>query len=174
MHRYDNHDDDFEDQHEVSKSQRKRESLALRDLGADLVALAPARLAQLPLPDDLRDAVVEAQHIKSHGAHKRQLLYIGKLLRNMDAAPIREALDGLENQSAEAKAALHRLERWRDRLLDEGDHALEALVEEYPAADRQHLRQLIRTAHKEKLKNKPPAAFRSLFRYLRDLAGDDA
>ncbi len=170
MHHHD--DDNLEDDHdEVSKSQRKRDAHALRDLGAELVALAPARLAHLPLPDDLRDAVGAAQQIKSHGAHKRQLQFIGKLLRNIDPSPIREALDRLETHSAEAKAALHRLERWRDRLLDEGDGALEALLEEHPDADRQHLRQLVRTAHKEKLENRPPAAFRSLFRYLRDLIG---
>lgn len=155
-----------------SKSQRKREMLALRDLGEALVKLPAEQFDKIRLPEGLQNAVVDARHIRQHGAHKRQLQYIGRLMRELDAVPIREQLDTVKGISRQAIQTLHYIERWRDRLLAEGDHALEELVGQYTHADRPHLRQLIRNAHKETLANKPSKSTRALFRYLRELIAE--
>ncbi|HEB93811.1 MAG TPA: DUF615 domain-containing protein [Gammaproteobacteria bacterium] len=152
-----------------SKSQLKRDMHALQELGEELVNLSPEQFKKFELPEALHDAVVEARRIHSRGALKRQLQYVGRMMRNVDPAPIREKLDALRGQSRQAAAQLHRIERWRDRLLEEGDHILEELVTRYPDVDRQYLRQLVRNASKEKLANKAPRSARLLFRYLREL-----
>jgi ribosome-associated protein len=153
----------------VSKSQMKREMHALQALGEELVKLPNDQFDKMELPDDLRNAILEARRIHQRGAHKRQLQYIGRLMRDIDAEPIQEQLDTLRGHSQRAAQQLHHIERWRDRLLHEGDAALEELLQQYPDADRQNLRQLQRNAHKETLANKPPRAARALFRYLREL-----
>jgi ribosome-associated protein len=152
-----------------SKSQLKREMHALQVLGEALVELSAEQFAKIQLPEDLHEAILAARKIHQRGARKRQLQYIGKLMREVDAEPIQQQLDRLTGQSQEAALLLHRIERWRDELLTQGDEKLEALIEEYPQADRQHLRQLLRSAKKEAEENKAPKAARSLFRYLRDL-----
>ena len=152
-----------------SKSQRKREMHALQELGEQLVKLSKEQFEKISLPDDLHDAIIEARHIRQHGARKRQLQYIGKLMREVDPAPIQEQLDTVLGHSRQAVQNLHDIERWRDRLLAEGDHTLEELVTQYPNTDRQYLRQLIRNANKETHDNKPPKSARALFHYLRDL-----
>lgn len=152
-----------------SKSQRKRDMLALQNLGAELAKLPADQFEKISLPDDLYDAIVEARRIHQHGAHKRQLQFIGRLMRDIDASPIQEQLDTLRGQSARAAQELHLIERWRDRLLDEGDAALGELVQEQPHTDRHHVRQLLRNAHKEKQANKPPKSARALFHYLHEL-----
>lgn len=154
-----------------SKSQRKRESTALLDLGAELIALSNEQLAQLALPDSLLEAVTGAASIRQHGGRKRQMKFIGGLLRKMDAEPIREALARLKNQSVHAAREHRKVERWRDALLDQGDEALTALLSEYPEADRRRLRQLIRGAREERSADKAPKSARLLFRYLRELIG---
>ncbi|GAB4359725.1 MAG: ribosome biogenesis factor YjgA [Gammaproteobacteria bacterium] len=156
-----------------SKSQRKREMHALQALGEALVKLSQAELERIPLPADLREAVIEAQRIRQRGAHKRQLQYIGRLMRDVDPEPIQSGLDRLRHRDRLATAFLHRIERWRDRLLDDGDSALGELLETHPALDRQHLRQLMRNARKEMEGQKPPRAARELFRYLRDTLDDN-
>lgn len=153
----------------ASKSQKKREMDALQDLGTQLVALSVDRLKKIDLPDNLRSAVREAQRITSHGAHRRQLQYIGKLMREVDAEPIQAALDEVNGVSAAATARMHKLERLRERLLlDEA--VLGEITRDYPSADLQRLRQLRRNALKEQEQNKPPRAFREIYRELRDLA----
>src|SRR5512139_1643595 len=142
---------DYDDDHPLydgpSKSQRKRDSAALQDLGAELVNMPKSKLASIPLDDDLREAIALAQSIKAHGGRKRQILYIGKLLRGIDATPIKEAIARLDQTDAASVAHLHRLERWRERLLSEdGNDALTQLLGEFPTADSQRLRQLIRNA----------------------------
>lgn len=166
------HDNDEEEIIYVSKSQLKRESNALQALGEELVDLPAAKLERIPLPQELAEAVALAQRIKARGGRKRQLQYIGKLMRRLDEAPIRQAMDQLKGESARKTAHLHKVERWRERLLDEGDSALAELLEEYPTADRQHLRQLMRNAQREKKQNKPPKSARELFRSLRDLMAE--
>lgn len=154
---------------EISKSQRKRDMHALQVLGQQLVELPKEQFEKITLEENLRDAIVDARHIRQHGARKRQLQYIGKIMRSIEAKPIQEQLDTLQGQSSQATQALHNIERWRDRLLKEGDNALEELVKLYQQADRQYLRQLLRNAQKEMLANKTPKSTRTLFRYLREL-----
>ncbi|RZA37020.1 MAG: DUF615 domain-containing protein [Lysobacteraceae bacterium] len=155
-----------------SRSEQRREALDIRSLGEKLVALAPAHLAKLPIPEDLLEHIHETQRITSHIAHKRQLQFLAKQMRResdetLDA--IRDAMEVGGDAKRRETALLHTVETWRARLLDEGDVALGELLAEHPAADRQHLRQLLRNAGEERAKNKPPHAFRELFRELREL-----
>ncbi|WP_127477925.1 ribosome biogenesis factor YjgA [Sulfurivermis fontis] len=164
--------DDFDDADlGPSKSQLKRDAHELLDLGAALVELAPQQLAQIPLSETVLAAVKETRGITAHGARKRQLKYLGKLLRLEDDAPIREALERLQSRHALTVAHHHQCERWRDRLIAEGDAALTALLDEFPHADRQQLRQLMRAAQTEQAQGKPPKSARELFRALRALIG---
>jgi ribosome-associated protein len=151
-----------------SKTQRKREMTQLQALGEALVALSDQRLASLDLPERLRDAVLEAKRITSFGALRRQVQYIGRLMREIDATPIRAQLSVLEGQSSARTAWLHRLERLRERLLDDDD-ALTSLLAGHPAADAQQLRALIRNARRERALGKPPRAYRELFQALREI-----
>lgn len=153
----------------ISKSQLKRESNALQEMGEELVGLPASKLAKIPMPEELAEAVALARKIKARGGLKRQLQYIGKVMRSIDAGPIEQALNELKNAAGKEAAKFHRLEQWRDRLIDEGDAALGELLEEFPQADRQHLRQLIRNARQEAARNKPPKSAREIFRYLREL-----
>lgn len=155
-----------------SKSQLKRDMTALQELGEALVKLPASQLDTIPLPENLHAAVHAARAITERGARKRQLQYIGKVMRQIDAAPIQEAFDALHNRSQQATTQFHRLERWRDRLLGEGDAALSEFLTAYPNADSQHLRQLLRNAEREATAGKPPSAARALFRYLREVAGE--
>jgi len=171
-----NHDDSDQDQYEnepPSRSQLKREAEAVQDLGRDLVELPAASygtvMAKLELPEGLREALDTCRSINARGGRKRQLQYIGKLMRGIDPEPIRNALAGLAGKNAAETAALHRLEQWRERLIAEGDAALTELLDEYPTADRQQLRQLVMKARKERDAEKPPAAARALFKALREL-----
>ena len=152
-----------------SRSEQKRQSHALRALGERLTELSAEQLEQMPLPDPLRDAVQEARRIRQPGARKRQLQYIGKLMRSADPQPIQNALAELDLKDARATARHHEVERWRERLLTDGDAALSELLDDHPQADRQHLRQLVRNAVSERRQNRPPQAARNLFRYLREL-----
>lgn len=162
----DTFDDAFE---EKSKSQIKREMHALVDLGKKLTQLKEQQLALLPLTDMLRKALADASKHKSHIANKRHMQYIGKLLRDQDIEIIQAFLDQLDTSSREYNERFHALERWRDQLVTEGDTALEEFVTLYPETDRQHVRQLIRHAQHEAARNKPPAAARKIFKYIREL-----
>ncbi len=156
-----------------SKSQLKREATAVQLLGKQLVELPPARyaavMAKLQLPEELTGAIEACRGIQARGGRKRQLQYIGKLMRGVDATPIRNALEGLAGQDRDEAAELHRLERWRERLIAEGDAALAELLDEFPTAERQSLRQLVMKARKEQETGRPPTAARALFRALREL-----
>jgi len=151
-----------------SKSALKREMTDLQALGAELVELSKDQLKKVDLPDDLREAVRDAQRFTQHEAHRRQLQYIGKLMRNIDAEPIRAALDEIKGLSAAATARMHALERLRTRFLED-EKVIGEIAAAHPDADLQHLRQLRRNALKEQELNKPPRAFRELFRVLREL-----
>ena len=152
----------------VSKTQRKKEMHELQSLGAELVELSESLLADLALPDDLREAVLEAKRIKSHEARRRQLQYIGRLMRDVDAAPIRAQIDALTGHSAQEAARHRRLEAVREKLLAD-DEALTAYVAAHAGADLQALRTLIRNARREQKEGRPPRAFRELFRLLKAL-----
>lgn len=157
----------------VSKSEIKRDAEHLKKLGASLMELNPANLAKIPLDDSLREAIELAQRLKME-ARRRQIQYVGKLLRNVEPAPIQEALDKVENRHNQQLALLQKLELTRDQLLEQGDSALEALLTDYPALDRQHLRNLIRAAQKEKQANKPPKNYREIFQYLKTVIVEQA
>jgi ribosome-associated protein len=150
----------------VSKTRRKREMLELQSLGAALVALPEGSLARMPLEPDLKQAVLDARRIRSHEAKRRQLQYIGRLMRGVDPAPIRAQLAALEGSSAQAAAGHRRLEALRERLLAD-DAALTAYAGEHPGAELQELRALIRNARKEQKEGRPPRAYRELFRVLK-------
>src|SRR5204863_4317666 len=132
----------------VSKTKRKQEMTELQTLGAKLVALPDSQLAEIPMDDPLREALLEAKRIKSHEAKRRQMQYIGRLMREIDPAPLRERLEAITGHSAQAAAQHRRLEAWRERLLAD-DAALTAFAAEHPGADLQAVRTLIRNARKE-------------------------
>ena len=152
----------------VSKTQRKKAVHALQNLGEALVGLSDEQLARVDLPERLRDAVESARRITGFEAKRRQLQYIGKLMRNVDAEPIRAALDAALAPSRSEAAAHKRIEAWRDRLLVDPD-ALDDLRAEYPAADARRLRALARAALREHAEGRPPRAFRELYQALRAL-----
>lgn len=151
-----------------SKSAVKRAMTELQDLGAELVALSVDQIKKIGLPDDLREAVHAAQRITQHEARRRQLQYIGKLMRSLDPEPIRAAIDDIKGVSAAANARLHALERLRTRFLGD-EQVISEIAAAHPQADLQHLRQLRRNALKEQELGKPPRAFRELFRVLREI-----
>jgi ribosome-associated protein len=152
----------------VSKTRRKREMHALQSLGVDLVALPESQLHEMQLESELLEALLEAKRMRSHEARRRQLQYIGRLMRDVAPEPIRARLSALEGSSAQAAAAHRRLEALRERLLAD-DAALTRYAAEHPGADLQEIRALIRNARKEQKEGKPPRAYRELFRALKTL-----
>jgi ribosome-associated protein len=152
--------------HVVSKTRRKRDMLDLQALGVRLTGLNDAQLAGLDLPEDLRDALIEARRITRHEARRRHLQYIGRLMREVDPAPIRERLSQWEGQSRQATATQHRVERWRDELLAD-DAALAGFLAVHPGADSQHLRSLIRSVREDRAGGRAARQYRELFRELK-------
>ena len=169
---FDWEDEDQEEIIWVSKSEIKRDAEDLKQLGEKLVNLTKANLTKVPLDDSLKDAIELAQRLQKE-ARRRQLQYIGKFLRSIDAEPIREALEKIENKHNQQQAMLHKLEILRDELVAKGDVALTDLLNEHPSADRQQLRNLIRAAQKEKEQNKPSKAYREIYQILKTLILED-
>ncbi len=159
-----------EDKEELppSKTKIKKQMHELRDLGKELTELGKDQLAQLDIPENLHDAIREFKNLNKFGAIRRQLQYIGKLMRNVETAPIIAKLDAWKGKSQHHIAYMHQLERWRDRLL-ESDSALTELLAAHPEADAQRLRTLIRNAQKEIEASKPPKNFREIFQVLREI-----
>ena len=155
-----------------SKTKIKKQMHELQDLGEELVGLSKEHLAKVEIPDSLRLAVRDVKKMKSFGAIKRQMQYIGKLMRDVDPEPIRAKLAEWNGTSRQHIAWLHQVERWRDRLLEEPE-ALTELLATCPGADVQHLRNLIRNALKEKELNKPPKSYREIFQILRDIIPEE-
>ena len=153
-----------------SKSQLKRDSQALQDMGAQLVDMPEGKLQKFDLPENLRDAIYEARRLKSREAKRRHLQYIGKLMRTVDIDLIIHTLEKMDHQSQTYRQHFAQLEGWRDRLINQGSPAIEDFIQHYPQADRQQLRNLQRQANREKESNKPPAAARKLFAYLREIS----
>jgi ribosome-associated protein len=160
-------EDDFVDDRPPSKSQLKRDALAKVALGKQLVELSDRQLKKITLPEDLLDAVMEARAIRSNIALKRQLHYIGKVMRDVDTAPIEEALGASAQPHKKEVVRFHLVERWRDRLLSEGP-ALQKFIDEYPQVEIQQLRQLVRNAQKEMKQEKHGKAYRGLFQLIKD------
>ncbi len=148
-----------------SKSQRKRDMHGLQELGEELAGLSVERLRSLDLPDRLLEALLAIKSIKAHGAVRRQQQFIGKLMRDVDPAPLRAQLDIWAGNSREAVVRSHLAEHWRERLLADDD-AFTALLAEFPATDIPTMRTLIRNARKERGDNRPPRNFRELYRLL--------
>ncbi|HEV2219176.1 MAG TPA: ribosome biogenesis factor YjgA [Casimicrobiaceae bacterium] len=149
-----------------SKTQRKHEMHALQDLGQALVGLDPERLATLALPERLVDAIALLRKLNKHEARRRQLQYIGRLMRDVDPAPLREAMSAWEQGSERERARFATTERWRDRLLDDPE-GLDAFVAAHTAASRSALAEMIADARAERLRGAPPRRFRALFREIK-------
>ena len=154
-----------------SKTERKRVMHELQALGERLIGLNSEQLAAIALPENLHEAVEHARRITKHEARRRQLQYIGRLMRDVDPEPIREKLKVWDGVSTEETARLHRIERWREELLG-NDGAIGALVHAHPGTDTQRLRALVRNAREERNSGRPPRAYRELFRALRDIIPD--
>jgi len=162
-------DDDIEElELPPSKTKIKKQMLDLQDLGEQLVGLSTEKLKELDLPERLYDAVYEYKRINKFGAQRRQMQYIGRLMRDVEPAPIVAKLEAWSGKSQKHIAWLHQVERWRDRLLED-EAALTELLADHPAADAQRLRTLIRNAVKEKEQMKPPKCYREIFQVLRDM-----
>lgn len=159
-------DDGFEGS---SKSQIKRDMLALQALGSQLLDMKPKDWEQFPLGDTVLAALQESIRIKEKTARKRHKRRLGKLLRGEDLETINMLFERLDHQQQESNQRYHRLEKWRDRLILGGQGEITEFLEQTPNADRQHLNQLLRLVKKENDLNKPPAASRKLFKYLREL-----
>ena len=164
---------EFEQEYDrPSKSQLKREMTALQKLGQELVEQPRDRVKRVPMPEDVRDAILECQQIKDHEGRRRQMQYVGKKMRTLDEieiAAIQRTLDSWKGLSKADTAAMHALERRREKLLTDGN-ALTELLAENPELDVQHLRTLIRNARKEQAENKPPKAYREIFQILKQIA----
>jgi ribosome-associated protein len=170
-------DDDLPER--PSKSQRKRDSHELQRLGQALAELSAERLASVAMPETLRDAIVEFKRTRSHEGRRRQMQYVGRLMRSAPLEPIREAVDAVRLGRAQDALALHRLERWRDELVAD-DEALTRWSKAFPGSDLQQLRSLVRAARRER--DQPPAgapvdrpgaaarrgrAYRELFQFIK-------
>ncbi|MDR2195899.1 MAG: DUF615 domain-containing protein [Gallionellaceae bacterium] len=172
MRRHPEETADTADDAPLSKTKVKQQMLALQELGEQLVALGDDRLRELDLPERLLDAIREMKKIGKFGAQRRQMQFIGRLMREVEPEPIIAKLEIWNGTSRQHTAYLHRLERWRDRLL-ESDAALTELLAEHPGADAQRLRALIRNAQKEKELMKPPKNYREIFQVLREILPEE-
>lgn len=153
-----------------SRSQQRREALDVLELAGTLSSLSEAQIARVPVPEALMPHIVETRRITSNIARKRQLAFLAKQMRKLDDEELQAMRDALDEKSEASRAevaAMHRVEAWRTRLIDGGDEALAELLALHPDADRQRLRQLVRNVVEERKRNKPPRAFRELFRELR-------
>lgn len=167
MRPHQQHEDDLEEL-PPSKTKIKKQMIELQELGEVIANLPKDKLRQLELPENLMEACTEYKRITKFGAIKRQMLYIGRLMRDIDTAPILAKMEAWSGTSRQHTAWLHQVEQWRDRLIEDDD-ALTELLAAYPEADAQHLRTLIRNAKKEKELAKPPKNYREIFQVLREI-----
>ncbi len=153
----------------VSKTKLKAEADAVQDIGKKLIDLPKDKLIKLDLPETLFDALMEAKRLTANGAIRRQKQYIGRLMRDIDSAPIEEQLQAWEGKNTQENARFHTMERWRTRLIAD-PAALQEFLTLLPHADIQQLRTLVRNAQREALANKPPKSSRELFKIIRELS----
>ncbi|HXZ47453.1 MAG TPA: ribosome biogenesis factor YjgA [Usitatibacter sp.] len=163
----------MEDDDLISKTRRKKQMTELQQLGAGLVALSAEQLARVDMPEALRDAVADARRFTRHEARRRQLQYIGRLMREIDAGPIAEQLAALKAPSKRQTAFFHVAERWRQELLDDPG-TVARFVKEFPEADPHRIRSLAEGAREEKRAARPPRQFRELFHVLASIVQDHA
>jgi ribosome-associated protein len=145
--------------------------LELQKLGERLTKASPGIIARMPLSADMLAALDEAKRIKSHNAMRRHYRRLAKLLRLEELEVIQRIIDEVDDKHSAGVARFHGLERWRDRLIDGDSEDFGAFLTEFPEADRQQLRQLIQAVQRERQREQPPAAYRKLFKYLREVAG---
>ena len=161
-------DDPDDESQEKSKTQVKKEMHALQALGEELTQLNKSQLASMPLPDNLRAAVEQAQGMKKREGFRRQLQYIGKLMRSTETDAIQAAFAELQEQQNRDARSLHIVEQWRDDLINGDDSVITKFISAFPDTDRQQLRQLVRGAKQEASQQKPPAQARKLFKFIRE------
>jgi len=152
-----------------SKTAIKKEMEALQKIGEEIAALSDNELKGIPLEATLKEAISLARRLPHREGRRRQMQFVGKLMRSADHEAIEVALDKLRNNSRAHTKLLHDIENWRDRLIAEGDAAMSEFTKIYHHTDRQHLRQLIRSAQKQQSQQKPPAAARKLFKYIKEM-----
>jgi len=161
-----------DDDNWVSKTQRKRECDEVLELGEKMIALNREELAQINMDEELRSAIEEAQRIKSNSALKRQKHFIAKVMRGLDDETLAAQVERVLHKHDIYNADFKRMEKWRDLIIENGDRGINDFLDEYPQADRSHLRQLVRNAAREKKNNKPPAAYRQIFKYIREVVDE--
>lgn len=168
-----NYTNDPEHDYGPTRTQQRRDALAVLALAIQLVELPQSKLARLELPEDVEREIANTRRITAHIARKRQLQFLAKVMRRHDTSVfdgVRAALGENRDRQRQETAAMHRLEATRDRLLVDPDNAMSDLIAKYPNVDRQHLRSLVRQAKIEKDGNKPPRAYREIYQLLKDLA----
>jgi len=158
-----------EDDDWVSKTQRKRECDEVLELGEKMIKLNKEELAQINMDDELRSSIEEAQRIKSNSALKRQKHFIAKIMRGLDDDTLPAQVERVLHKHDIYNADFKRMEKWRDTIIENGDRGINDFLEQYPQAERSHLRQLVRNVAKEKKNNKPPTAYRQIFKYIREV-----
>ncbi len=156
----------------ISKSEKKRKAEYLQVLGEKLVKLSAQQVKDIDLPAEIYDAVKFARTIKQRLALRRQLQFIGTLMREIDPSTIEEAIENIEMGNYKKAMEFKEIEQWRDDLIAGNTALIEEILEQCPNAERQKLSQLVRSARKEAELNKPPKAFRILFRYLRQIKAE--
>lgn len=154
---------------EISRTRKKKDALALQELGEKLVSLSIEQIERINLPQEIFDEVKFTKSIKKHGAKRRQLQYIGALMRKIDIEPIQKAIENIEFGEQQKASEFKKVEKWRDELINGNNSLIEEILSVHPIAERQRLSQLVRNARKETENNKPPKSSRALFRYLKDL-----
>ncbi|MDH3995182.1 MAG: DUF615 domain-containing protein [Gammaproteobacteria bacterium] len=173
MAEFENNNEEESGELAPSKSALKRQMLALQQLGESLVALNEKQLAKVPVEDErLLQAIRETRQIRSNSARRRHMQFIGKLMRDIDATAIEQALQSMHQARQQNADSFHQLEQLREDILEAGVGGVEIVMQRWPEADRQHLRQLVLQHQRELARNKPPAASRKLFKYLRELQQD--
>ncbi len=155
-----------------SRTRLKQEMHDLQRLGEDILKLSLDHINKIEMPEELREAILFARTLKKHGALRRQLQYVGTLMRNVDTEPIRRFIDNIKLGSKNESTAFNKLEKWRDDLVNGKEGVMDCVLNELPGVNRQHIRQLVRNAVKEKEKQQSPKASRALFRYLRELMSE--
>ena len=157
----------------ISKTKRKQQMHELQDIGEELVELSKEALSKIPMSEDLLDAIKEYKRLNAHEARRRQMQFIGKIMRKEDTAPIREKLEQIRGSSTAATALLHRIERYRSAMIDK-DEAITQFLSDFPHASVQELRTLVRNTRKEQELNKPPKNFRALFQELKTIMAGES
>ena len=164
----------MEEEDFISKSERKRQSTRLQELGEALVKLAPEQLARIDMPESLREAVLECRRFTKHEAVRRQMQYIGKIMRDLDPAPIAAQLESMHAPSRVQTALFHRAEQWRDEILANPAEAVTRFIKDFPDADANQLRSLAGSAQAERAAGRAPRHYRELFHYINKRVQDHA